>query len=159
MNPITGAAWLVLAVLSFALGGCAAKDSAALEAAFAREESKFVRVEIEPDEESCRGTSATAFLRGREVVRIEHVIGTSWRWYVRDYYYDGGRLGLAVQRTWWLLDNEAYELPTPRAESTTRFIFEPRRPPRRTGDDPPDETTAADLADDSARLFELARRK
>ena len=147
---------VLLCVMCLALGACRSRDGASLEAQFEKEKPSLTKLDLDIREDSCRGVGATAFMRGSDIVMIEYAIGTSMRWWILDFYYDAGQLRLVVQRTWWLLDDQAYELEKPRLESETRFRFEDGRLTGTEGDDPPVETTADHLLGRSTRLARLA---
>ncbi len=151
---------LLACLICLAAGACAPRDRAqpeSLEAALERERPGLTKVDLDMGEESCRGVGATAFKRGDEIVMLEYAIGTSTRWIILDFYYERGELRLAVQRTWWLLDDEACELEKPRLESETRFHFARGRLTKTEGDEPAVAAAEADLLSDSRRLLDLAR--
>lgn len=157
--PISARALLVLAA-SLVLGGCASRDHLSLEAQFERDKAALTQTDLDWVQDSCRGVAATAFQRGSEIVMIECSVGCSTRWIINEFYYEEPQLRLVVQRTWWLLDDEAYELEKPRLESETRFCFDDDRLARTQGDTPPVNTPAADLLllSNELRALAMARK-
>ncbi len=153
------------AAACLAAGACGPREDAPRQhvspeawfaAEFAKERPGLVRVELDcGGEPACRWVAAAAFKRDGETVTIEHSLGQSNRWQVLDFHYEQGELRRVVQRTWFLLDDRAEELDTPRPESETRFQFAGGRLTAVTGDAPPVETDARELLNESQRLLEL----
>ncbi len=157
---------LLAAAACLSTGACGSRESAPrtrvspeawFAAEFVKERPGLVRVELDLDEPACRWAAAAAFKLGGETVMIEYSLGQSNRWWVLDFHYERGELRRVVQRSWFLLDDQAEELDTPRPESETRFQFSGGRLTAVTGDAPPAETDAKELLNESQRLLGLPK--
>lgn len=112
------AAWAVALVAAAALSACGRSQ---VEADFARHRPQLACYEGSTDEESCGGTWLKVYMSPSEVRKLEWETLMSQRLIRREFYLKAGRPQLVVETSYWLLDDEAQRLATPRHEYTRRY--------------------------------------
>jgi hypothetical protein len=103
----------ILAVIS--LAGVPAYAGGGLETQFARQRSHLTCYEGPTDEPSCGGTWLKVYTRGKSIQRLIR----------REFYFQRGKLRLVIERSYFLLDDEAYRLAKPRCEYCRRVWISP----------------------------------
>jgi hypothetical protein len=113
----------ILAVIS--LAGVPAYAGGGLETQFARQRSHLTCYEGPTDEPSCGGTWLKVYTRGKSIQKLEWENEMSQRLIRREFYFQRGKLRLVIERSYFLLDDEAYRLAKPRCEYCRRVWISP----------------------------------
>lgn len=151
---------LLVAIFIPLVAGCETPaTSPAPELHFRQKKDRLVFQQLDYGQPACRGSALSAFYDNSNVVMIELWVGTSQRSIFRDFYFDHDQLQLVTQRTWWLLDDQAYELKTPKRESETHFYFAGRKLQQIEGNVSPIACRPEALVEDASRFLKIAKRK